>query len=171
VGIEMVLHPDNTKLVDPNKIIEFSKKHNLAIPHLDEFVDSNIKNINFSKDMNSLTDNLYPNYSTDYKFAEKTNNKSRQPIFCPAGWKKINVDFEGNIFTCMSAIDRSKLFHQSAMPHYTPIANIFDKDFELKKEPVICWESFRCSACDYQMLQHAWRPFKNNFNFQLPIVE
>ena len=118
-----------------------------------------------------MTDDLYPNYSTDYKFAEKTNDKSRQPIFCPAGWKKINVDFEGNIFTCMSAIDRSKLFHQSAMPHYTPIANIFDKDFELKKEPVICWESFRCSACDYQMLQHAWRPFKNNFNFQLPIVE
>ena len=27
VGIEMVLHPDNTKLVDPNKIIEFSKKY------------------------------------------------------------------------------------------------------------------------------------------------
>ena len=171
VGIEMVLHPDNTKLVDPSKIIEFSKKHKLADPHLDEFVDSNIKNINFSKDITSLTDDLYPNYSTDYKFAEKTNDKSRQPIFCPAGWKKINVDFEGNIFTCMSAIDRSKLFHQSAMPHYTPIANIFDKDFELKKEPVICWESFRCSACDYQMLQHAWRPFKNNFNFQLPIVE
>ena len=158
-------------MVDPNKIIEFSKKHNLAIPHLDEFVDSNIKNINFSKDITSLTDDLYPNYSTDYRFVEKTNDKSRQPIFCPAGWKKINVDFEGNIFTCMSAIDRSKLFHQSAMPHYTPIANIFDKDFELKKEPVICWESFRCSACDYQMLQHAWRPFKNNFNHQLPIVE
>ena len=171
VGIEMVLHPDNVKLVNPNKIVEFSNKYNLAVPHLDEFVDSNIKNINFSKDLSLLNEELYPNYSTNYRFLEKTNNRSRQPVFCPAGWKKINVDFEGNVFTCMSAVDRSKIFHQTAMPHYTPIANVFDENFQLKNEPVICWESFRCSACDYQMLQHAWRPFKNNFDFQLPIVE
>jgi molybdenum cofactor biosynthesis enzyme MoaA len=171
VGIEMVLHKDNVNLVNPNKIIEFSQKYNMAPPHLDNFVDSNIKNINFNQTQANIDDELFPNYSDNYKFIEKTDNSGRKPIFCPAGWKKINVDFEGNIFTCMSAIDRSKIFHQSAMPHYTPIANIFDSNFELKKEPVICWESFRCSACDYQMLQHAWRPFKDKFEYQLPIPE
>jgi radical SAM protein with 4Fe4S-binding SPASM domain len=96
---------------------------------------------------------------------------NRTPIYCPAGWKKINIDFEGNIFTCMSAVDRSKLFHSTAMPHYSPIANIFDDNFELQKEPILCWESFRCSACDYQMIKHSWTPFKNEFNYQLPIPE
>jgi molybdenum cofactor biosynthesis enzyme MoaA len=171
VGIEMVLHEDNVKLVDPNKIIEFSKKHNLVDPHLDNFVDSNIKNLNFNQTSLAIDEEIYPNYSDYYRLIEQTENNGRKPIFCPASWKKVNVDFEGNVFTCMSAIDRSKIFHESAMPHYTPIANIFDSNFELKKNPVICWESFRCSACDYQMLQHAWRPIKNNFNYQLPIPE
>jgi len=171
IGIEMVLHPDNINLINPDKIREFSIKHNLISPHLDEFVDAGVLNLNLKNENNEMSDFVDSTYSTQYKFKNKTLNVGRQPIFCPAGWKKINIDFEGNVFTCMSAIDRSKLFHSSAMPHYTPIGNIFDPNFRLNNEPILCWESFRCSACDYQVLQHAWTPFKQNFDYQLPIPE
>ena len=110
-------------------------------------VESNISNRSINRKMSSL--------NTYYKFLMKIGEiqtnplakhkalKTSKKIQIPFSETEINRvldelhfedDFEGNIFTCMSAIDRSKLFHQSAMPHYTPIANIFDKDFELKKE-------------------------------------
>jgi len=171
IGIEMVLHPDNINLVDPNKIINYSTKYNLLTPHLDEFVYSGINKLNF-KFKNNITDMFYnENINNSYKFTNETKEKNRQPVYCPAGWKRINIDFEGNIFTCMSAIDRSKLFDSSAMPHYSPIANIFDENFKLREEPILCWESFRCSACDYQSIQQAWTPYKKDFNYQLPIPE
>ena len=171
VGIEMVLHPDNVKLVDPQKIIEFTKKHGLQPAHLDNFVDSAVSGFNLKSVPDEPIEIYKDEYKLNYKLENVTSNVNRTPIYCPAGWKKINIDFEGNIFTCMSAVDRSKLFHSTAMPHYSPIANIFENNFELQKEPILCWESFRCSACDYQMIQHAWTPFKTGFDYQLPIVE
>lgn len=173
IGIEMVLHPENVKLVSPEKILEFSKKHKILDPHLDQYHNSNFKNINRKYNFEFSKNNFTPTYSDKYGFYEKTNVNEfrRQPIYCPAGWKKINIDFEGNVFTCMSAIDRSKIFGESSMPHYRPIGNIFDEDFKLNTRPILCWESFRCSACDFQVLQHSWTPFKNEFNYKLPIPE
>jgi len=171
VGIEMVLHPKNVSLIDPQRIIDFSKKYNMVTPHLDNFVDSNVSKLDRTQPKSSVKSTLKTSFDTKYSLSNKTDNIQRQPIYCPAGWKKINVDFEGNIFTCMSAIDRSKLFHSSALPHYNSIGNIFDPNFKIKEEPVICWESFRCSACDYQDIQHAWTRFSDNFDYQLPIVE
>jgi len=80
----------------------------------------------------------------------------RAAIFCPAGSKRINVDDEGDVYVCMSAIDRSKIFDRLALPHYAPIGNLFDDRFELLERPVVCWESFRCSACDFQVVDRAW---------------
>lgn len=171
IGIEMVLHPNNTKLVSSEKIVEFSNKHKLLNPHLDKFHDSNFSNINRMYKNNSTKRIFIPTFSKEYIFNEKTNNDNFKPINCPAGWKKINMDFEGNVFTCMSAIDRSKLFDKSSMPHYNSIGNIFDENFKLNDRPILCWESFRCSACDFQVLQHSWTPFKNEFNYKLPIPE
>ena len=75
--------------------------------------------------------------------------RGRTPIYCLAGSKKIHVDYKGDIFACMSAIHRSKLFGDKALPHWAPLGNLFDSKKYLLKKPVICWESFRCSACDY----------------------
>ncbi|HHL39841.1 MAG TPA: hypothetical protein ENJ37_04995 [Deltaproteobacteria bacterium] len=80
----------------------------------------------------------------------------RFPIFCPAGMRRINVDGNGNAFVCMSAVGRGKVFGAEALPHYGSIGNIFSEDFRLLERPVICWESFRCSACDFQLLDRAW---------------
>ena len=49
--------------------------------------------------------------------------------------------------------------------------NYLIEDFKIRESPIPCWESFRCSACDYQDLQHAWVKVKNNFKYQLPIAE
>ncbi len=78
------------------------------------------------------------------------------PIFCPAGSQRINVDDEGDVYVCMSAIDRSKIFDRLSLPHYAPIGNLFDDQFELLERPILCWESFRCSACDFQVVDRAW---------------
>jgi len=170
IGIEMVLHPDNIKLVDPQAIIDFSHKHNLIAPHLDPFVDSNVPKFTPSviRDENELT---FTDVSDKFISTDTQTEKGRTPLYCAAGMRRINIDSDGNVFTCMSAIDRSKLFDYSAMPHYQPISNIFDDDFKLNDRPILCWESYRCSACDYDTLDVTWFPFKKNFNKKLPLVE
>jgi sulfatase maturation enzyme AslB (radical SAM superfamily) len=169
IGIEMVLHDDNLKLVDPQRIIDFSTKHNLIKPNLDEFVDSKIpqQQVNSEQFISTVNSNTSKSYDLKYT----TTDTGRQPVYCAAGMRRINIDSDGNVFTCMSAIDRSKLFDTSALPHYTPISNIFDDDFKLNDRPILCWESFRCSACDYQSVDTTWKPFKSKFNNQLPLPE
>jgi len=105
------------------------------------------------------------------KLDNTTDDKGRLPVFCPAGTSRINVDMEGDVYTCMSAIDRGKLFKPHSLPHYKSMGNIFDEDFKLMTKPVICWESFRCSACDFEMVDYYWEPINKNFNYQLPIPE
>jgi len=78
-------------------------------------------------------------------------------ILCPAGHKNFHIDPAGDVYPCMSALDRSKLFGKWALPHYQPIGNIQDPNFDYLSEPIICWEAFRCSACDYEALQSGWR--------------
>lgn len=93
----------------------------------------------------------------------------RSPIFCPAGSQRVNVDELGDVYTCMSAIDRSKLFDRLALPHYAPTGNIFSKDFQFLDRPILCWESFRCSSCDFQSLDSAWT--KSPCESSLPLPE
>ncbi|MEX3854200.1 radical SAM protein [Paraburkholderia sp. BR10923] len=78
------------------------------------------------------------------------------PIYCSAGSRRINVDGDGNAYTCMSAIDRTKLFGDKALPHYASIGNVLESGFQLLEKPIPCWEAFRCSACDFQVLDSAW---------------
>ena len=110
-------------------------------------------------------------------FLQKTKYRSpaffkNDPIFCTAGLNRIVLDYKGEIFVCTSAIDRGKKFGECALPHYQSIGNIFAKDFELLKKPIICWESFRCSACDSEYLNKAWNSIGNVYNnidsFPLP---
>lgn len=80
----------------------------------------------------------------------------RTPLFCPAGSQRVNVDDIGDVYVCMSAIDRSKSFDRLSLPHYAPIGNLFDDEFQLLERPILCWESFRCSACDFEAVDRAW---------------
>jgi MoaA/NifB/PqqE/SkfB family radical SAM enzyme len=94
----------------------------------------------------------------------------RLPIFCAAGSRRINVDDVGDVYACMSAIDRSKMFDRLALPHYAPLGNVFDADFALLDRPIICWESFRCSACDFQVVDPAWTRVSDALH-ELPLPE
>ena len=89
--------------------------------------------------------------------------------YCAAGMKRINIDPLGDAYTCMSAIDRSKMFGKHSLPHYSPIGNIFDKDFQMQSEPTLCWETFRCSGCDSAKVQHSWK--KHSYKYELPLPQ
>lgn len=78
-------------------------------------------------------------------------------ILCPAGHKNFHIDPLGDVYCCMSALDRSRLFSPYALPHYAPIGNIMDPDFNYLEQPIYCWEAFRCSACDFMRLQTGWK--------------
>lgn len=85
------------------------------------------------------------------------------PILCQAGSNSITLDYKGDAYVCMSAIDRSRRFGRYSLPHYLPIGNIFDERFRLLEKPLVCWESFRCSACDYGELALRWeKVFKDS---------
>ena len=107
---------------------------------------------------------------TSLKLERKTEG-SRLPIFCPAGKLRFVMDDVGDVYTCMSAIDRNKLFGEHAMPHYKSLGNVFDGTFKRLSKPVVCWESFRCSACDVDAIDRFWKPIDNEFDYQLPIPE
>lgn len=91
-----------------------------------------------------------------WESADGAQASGRAPLFCPAGSQRVNVDDVGDVYVCMSAIDRSKTFDRLSLPHYAPIGNLFDEHFALLERPIVCWESFRCSACDFEAVDRAW---------------
>lgn len=93
-----------------------------------------------------------------YVLTEKSEDRNfsvrgKKPIWCPAGMLSMHMDPEGELYTCMLGISNQKLFGRDAMPIYKPIGSIFDDNAHFSVEPVICWESYRCSACDYDYLE------------------
>ncbi len=94
----------------------------------------------------------------------------RLPIFCAAGSRRINVDDLGDVYACTSAVDRGKIFDPLALPHYAPLGNIFDPDYSLLDRPIPCWESFRCSACDFRVVDPAWTRLSDS-RHELPLPE
>ena len=94
----------------------------------------------------------------------------RLPIFCAAGSRRINIDDVGDAYACTSAVDRSKMFDRLALPHYAPLGNVFDPEFSPLQRPILCWESFRCSACDFRVVDPAWTRL-SNAPHELPLPE
>jgi MoaA/NifB/PqqE/SkfB family radical SAM enzyme len=185
-GIELVKHPDNLKIVHEAGLVEFCEQRGIELL-LDDYVS-----VFEEEDQDGMEEDLYQlivetNSIAPLDFTSlaekvevpqdlslklgKTNDTTRMPVFCPAGSLRINIDAFGDVYTCMSAVDRSKLFGQYGLPHYKPIGNILEPDFELLREPVICWESFRCSACDACLVSKYWKKMDEDFNYQLPICE
>ncbi|MFH1783009.1 MAG: radical SAM protein [Candidatus Omnitrophota bacterium] len=194
LGVEMVLAPENLSYAE--LVLDRCKKLNIRVifdncvmegenPGLTDPVYLNTVDsfMRRAAEYNEALwrSNLYCVMATKYyKFKslfKKTRNNggnffSKAPLFCTAGLNRIVLDNKGDAYTCMSAIDRSKLFTQDSLPHYRPIGNIFSEDFSLLKKPIICWESFRCSACDSQYLYNAWNEIKmDKIKEVLPLPE
>ncbi len=90
---------------------------------------------------------------TDKSEYRKNTVRGKEPIWCPAGMLSMHMDPGGELYTCMLSISNQKLFGRDTMPIYKPIGSIFDEKVQFSIEPVICWESYRCSACDYDYLE------------------
>lgn len=89
--------------------------------------------------------------------AKKEWGVNRHPVLCDAGIFRLAVDETGEVYPCMTALTRGIIFGKNAMPYYRPVGNILSEDFKLSKEPVLCWEAYRCSGCDYDWLNDFWK--------------
>ncbi len=88
---------------------------------------------------------------------KKSWGVDRRPVLCDAGRIILTVDYNGDAYTCVSGLTRSRIFGLNALPHYAPIGNILRKEFSPYKHPFVCWEAFRCCGCDYDHVHDAWR--------------
>jgi len=107
----------------------------------------------------------------DYRRAqspETSDDPRTAPKYCAAGMRRINIDPRGDAYTCMSAIDRSKMFGQHSLGHYSPIGNVLDPDFQLNENPTLCWEAFRCSGCDVSQVASTWVDHGSDLKLPLP---
>ena len=192
LGVEMVLYPENlpfaAEVIERCRDLAVSAKFDPYVPASADSVPRDEKMMDEMRHWldvaNELTRKLgelstfsfdKPQYFEVKPVGSETEQPApcpsgKLPIFCTAGSRRVNVDEVGDVYTCMSAIDRSKLFDRLALPHYTPLGNLFDDQFRLLDRPLICWESFRCSACDFQMLDRAWTPVPGVTD-QLPLPE
>ena len=187
-GLEMVNHPSNTAIISEERLTRFCEDNDIKLS-IDEYTsvfddedenqegtdrdlyDALIETVNINPlDLSSLT--VESNISDDLSLdLPKATDSNRLPVFCPAGSLRVNVDALGDVYTCMSAVDRSKMFGNYALPHYKPLGNVLDGTFKILQEPTLCWEKFRCSACDYQRVGSHWKEIGEQFDRQLPICE
>lgn len=175
LGIEMVLNPSNLNHLDFIKNIVST--YNLKI-RLDDFhpvsgvyypteneklLTTSAKNfaLYHNKKIN-IPDSLFSEGS-NYNRTDLIDNseiteaiKFRDYVYCGAGSRKITVDGYGDVYACTSSIDRSKLFGHASLPHYQVLGNILNGSFKWLDRPFLCREAFRCSACDYEVLDKAW---------------
>lgn len=163
VGLEMVKHPDNLRfLPELERLIE---EYQPRVANIDDYFEQPQQMIKpvttgpcyHQPDFRRGTP---PETSTDPRLA---------PKYCAAGMRRINIDPKGDAYTCMSAVDRSKMFGRHALPHYSPIGNVLDPDFKLNDGPTLCWETFRCSSCDVAQVASTWT--NHGSNRRLPIPE
>lgn len=170
--IELVLYPTDFKYAD--KLLEYVKGKNILLK-FDVWNDESAKEkytTEQSKIMLELREkaflwndninkssNLFEKSGKDTVInnSEMSNIRGRDPVWCLAGNKQLHMDYAGDLYPCMSSIHRSKIFGANAMPHYGSIGNIFDNKINRLQEPIICWEAYRCSLCDYSVHGHTMR--------------
>lgn len=161
-GVELVLHEDQEGYLEP--VVDLSRRLNLQTVHLDEYCQQPAK-YPLQPGKGPACSPAVRNRLIDLR---PQDNQSRTPRYCPAGMTRFNIDPVGDVYACMSAIDRSKMFGQHTLPHYAPLGNIFT-GFTARKDPLLCWETFRCSRCDADHISKAWQP--HGHKYKLPIPE
>ena len=168
-GVEMVESPQNLEIISVDDLKKWCADRRINCK-----IDLYYPPIKYI----SLSDKIEPTEKVNLAIAnlkfgkyipERLSVLQNNIVYCPSGWRKINLDYKGNVFTCMSAVDRGKLFGESALPHYNCMGNIFNKNFQLRNKPILCWESYRCSRCDSHKIEPLWRPFSKSFNGHLPL--
>ena len=158
---ELVMHPNQTQYEQPLR---------------DLATELGLRHLNIDPFHQQPT--IYPSKAGDCANAAPTTDTSlaeiprqspqTQPHYCSAGVNRINIDPTGDAYTCMSAIDRSKMFGPHSLPHYAAIGNVFDPWFRMRDEPVLCWETFRCSACDSTRIGKSWAKHPHPYELPLP---
>ena len=161
VAVELVMHPNQVEFEKPMR--DIAHELNVACLNIDQFHQQPAIFPSPPGDYTDRCPNENPLLAENPK-----QSPERRPHYCSAGVNRINIDPTGDAYTCMSAIDRSKMFGRHSLGHYRPIGNVFDAGFSMEKEPVLCWETFRCSACDSTRIGKSWTPHPCSNELPLP---
>lgn len=174
VSIEMVLHPKNHSYFERVKSFCIEKGINSIfdpyVPQVADKTDAQLETEMMEMvKQTSHRDYDHANQPELWTHTKQKDIKDKNKLtLCSAGSIRWNMDMSGDLYTCMSALDRSLLFGKFALPHYRPIGNIFDKNLLLyHKSQLGCGESFRCSACDISVVQKTWKKSDND-SFGIP---
>ena len=161
-GAELVMHPNQIQYEQPLR--DLASELDLLVLNIDIFHKQPAK---FPPKPCNGGNNI-PNHNPALAKLPRHAPKDTSPHYCSAGVNRLNVDPTGDAYTCMSAIDRSKMFGQHSLPHYAPIGNVFDPWFRMQEQPVLCWETFRCSGCDADKVKQTWAKHPHPYELPLP---
>lgn len=161
-GVELVMHPKQVEFEKPMR--ELAHQLGVHVVNIDPF---HRQPVIYPSQPGSFADRCPEKNPSIAHMPRQSSDKD--PHYCSAGINRINIDPAGDAYTCMSAIDRSKMFGKHSLAHYRSIGNVFDRDFRMQQEPVLCWETFRCSGCDSTRIGESWTP--HPFAKELPLPE
>ncbi len=92
-------------------------------------------------------------YIESVKQEKKKCSRGKQDIWCPAGLLTLHVDPNGEVYPCMRAMTNIKQNDNSESSFRIQLGNILDGDEIIIDSPYRCKDSWRCSACDYQLME------------------
>lgn len=79
--------------------------------------------------------------------------RGKKDIWCPAGLLTLHVDPNGDVYPCMRAMTNIKQKDNSETSFRIQLGNVLDGDEIIVDSPYRCKDSWRCSACDYQLME------------------
>ncbi len=161
-GSELVMHPGQTQHEQPLR--DLASELDLRTLNIDVFHQQPTLYPPVSGNCADKT----PLYDSKLTTLPRHAPGDTSPHYCIAGVTRLNIDPVGDAYTCMSAIDRSKMFGKHSLPHYSPVGNVFDEGFRMQREPVMCWETFRCSGCDVAKVKDSWVQHPHTHELPLP---
>lgn len=161
-GSELVMHPGQTQYEQPLR--DLSSELDLRTLNIDVFHQQPTK----YPETPGKCVNQVPSNNPKLTKLPRHAPGDTSPHYCAAGMTRLNIDPVGDAYTCMSAIDRSKMFGKHSLPHYSPVGNVFDEGFSMQNEPVMCWETFRCSGCDVAKVKESWAQHPHPHELPLP---
>ena len=162
-GAELVMHPNQTEHEQP--IRDLADELGLRTINIDIY---HRQPVIYPARPGDAADRC-PNQNPEIARLPRHAPADTSPHYCSAGINRLNIDPIGNAYTCMSAIDRSKMFGKHSLPHYKPVGNVFDPWFRMQQEPVLCWETFRCSGCDADKIKQTW--VEHPYPHELPLPQ
>ncbi len=96
-------------------------------------------------------------YVENKEASDNQFSRGKQSVWCPAGMLTMHIDPNGQAYPCMRAMTNIKQNDSASNAFRVQFGNILDGEEIVIDSPYRCFDSWRCSACDYQLMEDAMR--------------